>query len=165
MLENVVTIANALVEGYDWSDYHERRSRSRQREVRKGFGAEYLGAGLTRAAFRVGDYVIKLGVPSYNRTEWDVWQRVSPSPFKEVLCAVYHITPCGQAIVQEYGGEPLEAWEKANGYSRDVEVETALERMDNLLERALKGTPYRAVDLHDGNITATGRVFDFGHFC
>lgn len=160
MLENVIAIADKLSEVCDWGSYHERDSRQRRERVAKEYGLEFLGSGISRAAFRIGNHVIKLGGRGYNETEHKVWKRCRLSPAAELLVATLHISANGLAVVQDYGGVTLDKHEELTGENK---YDKAREVADKINE-ALKETGVRWCDLHTGNIGSTGKVFDYGHF-
>lgn len=159
MLENLIAITPIIDNVVDFSFISNRENRRLHRRIEREFGLQCLGFGVTRVAFRLGDYVLKLGSPRHNEAEWGVWSRYSASQAATVLTPCYHISEHKTAIIQKFAGETAS--------SKIASGEFSYEKLDTLRERIIRVLSDEGVDfadLHPGNISVDGLVLDYGHF-
>ena len=120
-----------------------------------------LGFGSTRVALLDGDTVIKVCAPwtSYaNINEYETWRLVRNTPYARHLVPVLSISVRGNVLRMPYAGKVLTSLD----YEARHEVLTRLSRA--LSKMKSSGVIRRSVveDLHTGNITADGRLLDYG---
>lgn len=159
MLDNLIVLAPEIESVTDFTDIRKRENRDNHRKVAGLFGLEFLGFGVTRVAFRLGDYVVKLGSPHHNGKEWGVWTRYSASQAATVLTPCYHKSDSGVTIIQKYAGSTV-----ANAIRKGKLTNRKADELRDHIVHVLSSEGVRYFDLHNGNISADGLVLDYGHF-
>lgn len=127
-------------------------------------GVTFIGSGCTRAAFLVGDKVVKFayrGVISDNQQESEFYSTYKETEVGSYIAKVFELADDASYIVQEYCGETLaQSLRHLPIVDRMAEAARVTRRVRDLFEN-LNVHPG---DLHMDNISADGKVFDYAWF-